>query len=176
MKIICLLMSFALALCCFSGCSKNKPVKVEKSGETKTEATTVEISTEHREYVEKAIEEMKKCQKGLHAGMSEDELYLEIKNTRLITIKDNIDEDKDIYGIFKDVECVVEFMVINNSYDAAPYYFHFNDSYAIYKDGSVKAHNAFNLYRNRTYSTNFSGIIDEIYDFGGAFDMVCDLK
>lgn len=176
MKIICLLMSFALALCCFSGCSKNKSVRVEKSGETKTEATTVEISAEHREYVEKAIEEMKKCQKGLHVGMSEDELYLEIKNTRLITIKDNIDEDIDRSGIFKDVECVVEFMVINNSFDAAPYYFQFTDSYAIYKDGSVKEHSAFNLYRTRTYSTDFSGIIDEIYDLGDAFNGVCDLK
>ncbi len=122
------------------------------------------------EYIKKAIESLKTHQKKLLT--SDDDQYLEIKNTRLITIKDDAN---DPYGIFDDVECVVEFMLLTNYYGVSPYYFYTTDSYAVYKNGTVKAHDAFSWYRQTNDSTDFSKFIGEIYDLDDYYNEVYDL-
>ncbi len=169
MKKLALFLAFALILSCFAGCGEREKSPQEVSSDT-TASQNFEIPAWQDEYVKKAIDKLKTEQKKTQVTENQ---YLEIKNTRLIKIKEDA---TDPYEIFDDVDCIVEFMLLTNIYDSAPYYFYATDSYAIYKNGVVKEHDAFNLYRNRTYSAEFDNIIEEIYDLKDNYNEICDLE
>ena len=87
--------------------------------------------------------------------------YFEIKNTRVITIKDNSKEE------FKDIEYVVEFVLFTNYFGTAPYYSDAGlyNNVIVYKDGSMKVTNNYlKRYREVTFNSDFSDIIESIDD------------
>ncbi len=116
----------------------------------------------------------------LGISWSEPDGHFEIKNTRVIKIKDNIKEDDKAYQYFGDVEYVIEFVLFTDYLASAPYYkdYGLSNSVLVYEDGDleVSPHNLFDLYKNYTYSFDYSEIIDEIVDYGDKFNCVKKLK
>jgi len=108
--------------------------------------------------------------------------YLEIKNTRIIWIQDEPKGGEGVAGnadsyieeCFEGVDCVVEFVLFSDYYGSDPYYCDAGiaDCVVVYADGTmaVSMMNLFYLYRSRTFSADFSGIIREIVDFGAEYN------
>ena len=89
--------------------------------------------------------------------------YFEIKNTRVIEIKDN-----DI-SVFKDVKYIVEFILFTDYYGSAPYYSEavVSNVAVIYKNGNAEiTGDLFRRYSSATYSYDYSNIIKNIVDCG----------
>ena len=152
-KLLVLLLIFCLLLCSCSSKNGDAPV-IEKRQE---------------DYIKDATDAVKKYWKAEYSERGIDNTYLEIKNTRIITIKDNNNE------YFSDIECIVEFVLYSNYYETAPYYTNIgtNDCVIFYKNGTVEVSpNYFNLYRGRTFSFDYSDVIDTIYDFEHYFNRV----
>lgn len=100
--------------------------------------------------------------------------YFEIKNTRVITIKQNDIEE------FKDVDFVVEFVLFTDYYGSAPYYSQLGkwDTVVVYKDGKmeVPTTNIFKSYSMQHYAFDYSDIIKDIKDYGSEYNCVKKLK
>ncbi len=149
------------------GCSSSETEKSRNIGSDKRVTDAIGIVAEHwnNEYEKSEIEDK----------------YLEITNTRIIEIKDNINSEK-IFGkddLFKEIDYIVEFELLSNLFDSAPYYFNVcRDNFVIvYEDGNTKvSNNLFNVYRAATYSADFTPIIDSIEDFHGEYDQILELK
>ena len=127
--------------------------------------------------VTSAIEVLKDHWKKQYKQYDFEDKYLEIINTRIINLKDNIDSEKTFEkgDLFENIDYIVEFDLISNYYNTSPYHFNsYADNYVVvYKDGTAKVQtNLFNAYRSMTYSTDFSPIIESIEDFGGKYDQV----
>jgi hypothetical protein len=123
-----------------------------------------------------------------HAG------YLEIKNTRVFTIRDTVSSgsgegsskevreanDKKAREAFGDVACIVEFLLLSDYYMTEPYYAFVGayDHVIVRKDGSVSvsAGSPFQRYRAVTYSNDFSGIIEKTDDLKDALNGVFTLR
>ena len=107
---------------------------------------------------------------------SEDDIgdwYFEIKNTRVIHIKENDIEQ------FKDVEYIIEFDIYTDWFGTAPYYSNvfINSDVVINKDGSMKVESrVMNTYRNKTFDTDFSDFIEEIIDYKDKYNCIKDLE
>ena len=98
--------------------------------------------------------------------------YLEIKNTRVITIAPNDLED------WSNIACVVEFELYSDLFGGAPYYVNAgtNDTVTFYTDGRRQvSRSPFLLYAARTYSYDFDWI-EEIQDLGTAYNGAWYLK
>lgn len=136
---------------CLSGCSGNK-----------------------NNTVSKAINELQNHWEELYADVNYDtDGYFEIKNTRIVYIKEN-DTDE-----FKDIDCIVEFVLYTDYYGSAPYYQHvgIDDTVVVFKDGSMKVqYNLINRYRMKYYSNDFSGFIESITDYSDKYNCVKKLK
>ena len=151
-KFLVLLLILCLLLC---GCS------------SKSDAPEIEKGQE--KYITDATDALIKFWKAEYSDSNISDNHLEIKNTRIITIKDNSNE------YFSDIECIVEFVLFSNYIDTAPYYLNVGvyDSVIFYKDGTLEVSpNYFNLYRGRTFSSDFSDVIDTIYDFEHYFNRI----
>ncbi len=172
MKKLALFLALALTLIGFSGCGEKEKTPQTVSSDT-TASQNSEIPDWQDEAVKKAIIELKNVHKKSVSPENQDDQYLEIKNTRLISIKEDATDD---YGVFDDVKYVIEFMLLTNIHGTSPYYSYTTDSYAIYENDSIKQHDAFILYRSMDYSSDFSDIIDEIHDLGGAYNEVFHLE
>ena len=102
------------------------------------------------------------------AGSGSDDRYLEIRDTRVITIAPNDIEYWD------GITCVVEFSLYSNYLGSAPYYSNAGcyDAVVFYADGScqVPSANPFRAYSAKTYSADYSGIIGGIYELGTAYN------
>lgn len=100
--------------------------------------------------------------------------YFEIKNTRIIEIKKTDTE------LFEDVEYIIEFVLYTDYFGSAPYYSSagVSDSVVVYKDGTMEVakSNFFNLYRMKTYSSDYSDIIEEVTDLENKYNCVEYLK
>lgn len=140
---------------------------------------SVETST-----VEAAIDALKEFWKGSYLKHDfSDSGYLEIRNTRIIWIQDEPDGGneasesvnvvaKDYFG---NVECVVEFVLYSDYFGSAPYYndLGLDDHVIFYADGTLAvSRNPFEIYRSRTFSVDFRGIIREVEDLGAAHNAV----
>jgi len=82
--------------------------------------------------------------------------------------------------LFEGVDHVIEFILFGNYYYTAPFY---NNTYGrysyvtVYEDGSMEVSgDIFDMYRGMTYSSDFTGIIEEVIDLGNACDGVFILK
>jgi hypothetical protein len=100
--------------------------------------------------------------------------YFEIKNTRVIYIKDNS------VAHFEDVACIVEFELYTDYYGSAPYYVNVGrlDSVTVYKDGTMEVNpmNPILVYSRATYTTDFSDFIGAITDYGTQYNQTAKLK
>lgn len=106
--------------------------------------------------------------------------YFEIKNTRVITIKDDVSAAGEYAeAFFGEIAVIYEFILMENWYNAAPYYASTGamNNVVLYKDGTLEIapRSLFHDYRARTYSMDFTGIIESIEDLGPAYNEVCDL-
>ena len=104
-----------------------------------------------------------------------EDKYLKIINTRIINIKDNISEEVRRGDMFEDIDYIVEFELLSNYYNTAPYYVNIgtNNCVTVYKDGTADVQKSpFDLYRSRTFSTDFSPIIESIEDFEGQYNQI----
>ncbi len=151
-KCINFLLIFAI-LCSFSGCISDK-----------------------NDMVVEAVDLLQRHWKETYDEMQiETDGYFEIKNTRVVDIKDNdVDE-------FQNVDYIIEFELYTDMYGSAPYYQDVNayDTVVVYKDdGSMKVSsgNLFRLYSGKTYVFDYSNIIESIKDYGGEYNCVKRLK
>ena len=160
----------ALLLCCVAFAQPAEP----------------EISEEHNALVLQAVEALKAhwlqdYQKNQPGG----EGYLEIKNTRIFTIKDeptggSVEAlDKMAQADFGEIEYIVEFMLLSDYFGTGPAYYVnacINDHVVFYADGSIAvSKNLFNHFRAKTFSNDFAGIIEETHDLGAAYNETCCL-
>lgn len=106
--------------------------------------------------------------------------YLEIKNTRLVLIQDDLAaENKQAQEFFGDVDCIVEFVIYSDVMGLAPYYQQAGNwqCVLIYKDGSMEVvmNHPFDEYRSRTYSLDLSGIVEDVIDLNQTHNAVYHL-
>jgi len=106
--------------------------------------------------------------------------YLEIKNIRIITTKDDISSAGE-YAVtyFGEIAAVYEFILLDNIYNSAPFYFSsgYMNNVVLYKDGTIEAvvRSPFHDYHARTYANDFTGIIENIEDLGDEYNAVYNL-
>lgn len=150
------------------------------------QATETEITEEQDALVRQAIEALKAHWTQDYQQYQPDiEGYLEIKNTRLFAIKDEptggalAAADKIAQADFGEIEYIVEFMLLSDYFGTGPSYYVnacINDHVLFYSDGTIAvSSNVFNHFRAKTYSNDFSGIIEEAQDLGGAYNETCCL-
>ena len=110
--------------------------------------------------------------------------YLEIKNVRFITLKEQCDESFTNLGYdenvrLENVKYVVEYTLFSDYCGSHPYYenVYLYDSVLIYKDGhmAVARTNPFINYIHRYFNSDFSEIIDKVEDFDEKFNTVYNL-
>ena len=88
--------------------------------------------------------------------------YFEIKNTRVLTIKENDSEQ------FSNIAYIIEFEIYTDIMGTAPYYYdwNYNDTVVVYQDGTMEVKtNPLIVYRSTTYSNDFSPFIEKIDDY-----------
>ncbi len=159
-----------LCICVTSGCvmedGTDRPPDT-KSIDTETQPVSQTADTE----LPKTDDRISKALKELEKQWSD----YQILNTRIITVKENRTE------IFSDIDYIVEFVLFTDYYgstygDGTPYYSNAGvyDTVIVYKDGSAALHmqNPFHSYRARTYSSDFTQIIEKIEDFGNLYNNV----
>ena len=136
-----------------------------------------------RQYdIDAAVEALKECWRSEVYGSAENlEGYLEIKNTRVIEISDTPKADDSIMQqqadqFFGGVDYIVEFMLYSDLSCSAPYYQNAGawECVVVYEDGTMQtpAHSPFYVYRSRTYSMDFSGIITDVIDLNQEYNAV----
>lgn len=133
------------------------------------------VNNQHNELITKALAEVEKTVKEeYNQSYSKGDGYFEIKNTRIIEIKENDTE------IFKDIDYVIEFLSFNDYFGSAPYYNYtgIDDCAVVYKSGKIEVFsgNPFHRYGATTYSYDFSDIINSVTDYGTKYNCVKDLK
>lgn len=95
--------------------------------------------------------------------------YFEIKNTRVVTIKNNDLE------MFSDVQYIIEFELYTDYFGSAPYYEDAGvyDNVVVYKDGTMEVvSHLIVVYRSSTFEVDFSDFIQEIDDYNGYYNCV----
>ena len=128
--------------------------------------------------VRQAIEAMKKQWEEVYNDENFYEIsrnkYLEIKNTRIIFIKD------DVPDVFENIDYIIEFMIFTDYSGSAPYYSNASiyDSVVFYRDGKivVQQKSLFSFYRSRNYTSEFSNIIKSVNDLGSVYNKAYELK
>ena len=116
-----------------------------------------------QEYLDRALEELKFFWADFYETDLEEYPYLEVKNARLIEIKEGQT------GAFENVEYVVEFMLLTNYQSSEPYYANAGvyDMVVFYTDGTVEVtNNLFRIHSAATYDYDYTGIIESMEDLG----------
>lgn len=122
-------------------------------------------SPKHHEMITDATKELKKYWEQEYQKMSGDittDGYFEIKNTRVITLKEN---DSDF---FRDVSYIIEYELYTDYMGTAPYYENcaIYNNVVVYKDGSMEVTSNFiRTYRSKTYQTDYTDFIETIDDY-----------
>lgn len=142
------------------------------------------ISEEHNALILQAVEALKAHWTQDYQQYQPDiEGYLEIKNTRLFAIKDEPTggaleaADNIAQADFGGIEYIVEFMLFSDYFGTGPAYYvnaSVNDHVVFYADGTiVVTKNLFNHFRAKSFSNDFTGIIEQALDFGPAYNETC---
>ena len=130
---------------------------------------------QHNEIVKTATEQLKSTWKEYYADPKNDytDGYFEIKNVRVITIKNNDIE------LLKDLAYIIEYELYTDYMGSAPYYENcgVNNNVVVYKNGTMKvASNFIRVYRGKTFQTDYSGFIESIDDYHGQYNCTEILK
>ena len=154
-KLLLLTISLILIIV-ITGCSGSKADK--SSDERVTEAIET-VSEFWDDYYEKNEFENK---------------YLKIINTRIVNIKNNFSDEVIRDDLIEDIDYIVEFELLSSyPYGATPYYINTgtNNCVVVNKDGTVNVQKSpLFLYSARTFTTDFSQIIESIEDFDSQYD------
>ena len=106
--------------------------------------------------------------------------YLQILHARAVHIRDDAGSVNE-YALktFGEIDVVYEFILLDNYFGTAPYYTYssMHSNVVLYKDGTLEVlpRSIFNDYRARTYTVDFSGIIESVEDLGTAYNQTFDL-
>ena len=127
-----------------------------------------------KELVDDAIKELKSTWENIYDNSKiKTDGYFAIKNTRVISIKENNTEE------FENIDYIVEFVLYTDYSGSAPYYKNVGiyDTVVVYKDGTMEVQrNLINLYRSKYFSNDFSDFIKSIDDYGDKYNCIEDLK
>lgn len=148
----------------FTACGKQD---AESAGANK------EILKHHEIVTEATVQLMEYWKQFYKESDVETDGYFEIKNTRVITIKENE------IALFKDVTYIIEYELYTDYMGSAPYYENCgaNNNVVVYKNGTMDvASNLIRMYRNRTYQTDYSDFIETIDDYHGQYNCIEKLK
>lgn len=100
--------------------------------------------------------------------------YFEIKNTRVLTLKENSVED------FENVKYIIEFELYTDYFGCSPYYFDagVNDRVLIMKDGtmSLSERDPLSSYRSKSFKKDFSEFLEAIDDLGDKYNCVTTIE
>ena len=141
--------------------------------EIESAGTNKEIP-KHHEIVTEATAQLKDYWKQFYKEQDiETDGYFEIKNTRIITIKENEIE------LYCDVAYIIEYELYTDYMGTAPYYENcgVNNNVVVYKNGTMDiASNLIRTYRNKTYQRDYSSFIKAIDDYHGYYNCAEKLK
>ena len=144
-------------------------------------ASSREVSREKaQEYAARALEMLKDTWKEEYGSdyYEGHKGYLEIKNTRVLFIRDDVQGTNE-KKYFDDVRCIVEFIFLCDYFGSEPYYSvaTTKENVLFKKDGSAETVSHYmERYRSISYNSDYSGIIEEIYDLGGEFNGTWNLR
>ena len=162
-RIVALFLTGMIALLCASCSIKEATEKTEK-----------EPTKEHNAVITEGIEELKDYWEDLYEESDViTDGYFEIKNTRIITIKNN-----DI-ALFDDVKYIIEFELYTDYMGSAPYYENAgtHDNVIVYENGTMDVSNSLiRAYRSKTYQMDYSDFIQTIDDYHGYYNCAEKLK
>lgn len=129
--------------------------------------------TDKNDIVSKAVSVLENHWEDLYEDSKvETDGHFEIKNTRVVNIKENNTEE------FKNIDYIVEFILYTDYLGSAPYYENvgIDDTVVVYKDGTMEVQrNLINRYRNKYYSNDYD-FIKSIDDYGDKYNCIEDLK
>lgn len=169
MKRLCyLIVTLILSLSLLTACQEDAP-KVENND-------TVAISQSERTMIEQAIDVLANEWEVIAVEDECNNGYLEIKNTRIVHT--DSDAIADALGI-KDVEHIVEFIILTDFYGAAPYYYEtqYMNNVVFFADGSTMVvTNAVQMYSSRTYDAALKNCSFTVLDCNTTFNKVFDLE
>lgn len=121
-----------------------------------------------------AIEKLKAKWSEVYKKNNVKDQYLEIKNTRVITIKEN---DNDY---FKDIDKIVDFLLYDNYFGMKPSLYRYSGTdlqVIFYRDGhSAVSNDYFKLAFGKNYDNDFSDVVEDIYDLGAAYNKIYHLE
>ncbi len=130
--------------------------------------------TEEEKMIEEAIVKLEEYWKSEYEKGNIEDKYFEIKNTRVIKIKENDIEE------LKNVKYIIEFDIYSNWMNSTPYYENVKqgDNVVIYNDGTMEVRNGvFRIYRAKSYNIKFADtLIDSITDYHNDFNCIKNLK
>ena len=106
--------------------------------------------------------------------------YLEIVNTCVTYVKRDFATQTEYANepesMFRNVYCVIDFVLLSDYFSSAPYYSEIcmNNCVIVYLDGSMEVSRKpiFDLYRSRSFVSDFSPIIESVHNLGSAYDVV----
>ena len=164
MKKCIAIIAVIILVLCFTACGKQ---------DTESAGTNKEIPKHHEIVTEATAQLMEYWKQSYKESDIEKDGYFEIKNTRVITIKENEIE------LFKDVAYIIEYELYTDYMGSAPYYENcgVNNNVVVYKNGTMDVVNNLILaYRNKTYQTDYSDFIEAIDDYHGQYNCTEKLK
>lgn len=132
------------------------------------------------ERVTEAIETVSEFWDNYYGEYEFEDKYLKIINTRIVNIKNNISDEVLRGDLIEDIDYIVEFELLSSyPYGAIPYYINTgtNNCVVVYKDGTVNVQKSpLFLYSARTFTTDFSQIIESIEDFGEQYNQIIEFE
>lgn len=164
MKKCIAIIAVIILVLCFTACGKQD---MESAG------TNKEVAKHHEIITEATAQLMEYWKQSYKESNVEADGYFEIKNARVITIKENEIE------LFKDVAYIIEYELYSDYMGSAPYYENcgINNNIVVYKNGTMDvASNLIRVYRNNTYQTDYSNFIEAIDDYHGQYNCTEKLK
>ncbi len=123
--------------------------------------------------VGKATAELKMHWKNQYKESNIGDGYFEIKNTRVVHIKENDIE------MFENVKYIIEYEIYTDYYDSAPYYSNagIHNNVVVYDDGSMSVETRYiQRYCNAFYNYDVSGFVDKVVDYNDEYNCVNKLN
>jgi len=115
-----------------------------------------------------------------YAEFGNSDGYLQILHARAVHIRDDAGSVSEFaQNTFGEIDIVYEFIVLDNYFGTAPYYAYSGmlNNVVLYKDGTLEVlpRSIFNDYRARTYTIDFSGIIESVEELDEAYNQTFNL-
>ncbi len=142
-------------------------VRAEETGTEMYDEEIREALSVLKDYWERDMEDVYK---------GEIEPYVDIKNTRVITIKENpvhVGNENAPVEELKEIDSIIEFLMYSNYFgDTYPSNAGINDTVVVYRDGSmeVQKKSPLLMIKARYYERDYNGMIEEIIDLEDAYN------